>query len=845
MKKKRILIAGAAAAILLCAALLISHLFRLEIVAMDRTDIFSQTSAEDESWKAVTDGDVVIENEHISLTMDSKTTHFTVTEKESGKTYSSVPRTTDGFTPKEEQQSEILLTYYDANGSKMTMNSHENSIAGAFFEVKTDGSAIRVYYSIRKSKQKIFVPTVFSQSTFEALLEKLENGPARRLKGFYTLNEAEERYVLNDSAGEHNYSEITGYMDAAGYTPEDYVKEAEKLGLDSSVSENMPAAFQIPVEYTLTENGFSAAILTDKITADSENYKLTNVDLLPYFGSCGYSERGFMMVPDGSGAIIELAEKGGITYSQGLWGNDLAVESSMKSTVMQNAGLPVFALHNGSEAFFAEVTGAAAVAAINAETFGNEITQSHIYANFNVRAYDSSDMGAVRKQAAFNIYASDYVAEFPKVSYTLFSEAETSYSDMANTYREQLIARGSLGERLPETDQVPVYLDFTGYETTDESFLGISVEGQTLLSTIEEIETALTELEKRGVTGSQVRLRAYANGGVYSRVSNGFKLNRKVGSTKELQALAQSLSEKGGTLYLENNISTVFETGNSFKKMTHAVRSLKKTVVEAIDYDLIARTREEAVNAFYITSPAYYDSLTENFIETLKKESDDISLYGYSWSDFGSKLYSDFHAATPYDRTQAMYAAIEAVQKAKDSFGRIITDGSNSYVLSEAAAVLNIPLRSSAFNSESYAIPFYQMVIHGYVDYSGAPMNTGGDLEGNYLAAVESGANLYYSFYTSREEPLKETQAGTLIYPTYITDSYGMVEEQYKAFTELFAGLRSQIIVSHERVAKQVFVTTYEDGTQITVNYGEAEETVNGRTIPAKGFTIRKGGDGE
>ena len=218
MKKKRILIAGAAAAILLCAALLISHLFRLEIVAMDRTDIFSQTSAEDESWKAVTDGDVVIENEHISLTMDSKTTHFTVTEKKSGKTYSSVPRTTDGFTPKEEQQSEVLLTYYDANGSKMTMNSHENSIAGAFFEVKTDGSAIRVYYSIRKSKQKIFVPTVFSQSTFEGLLEKLENGPGRRLKGFYTWNESEERYVLNNSAGEHNYSEITGYMDAAGYT---------------------------------------------------------------------------------------------------------------------------------------------------------------------------------------------------------------------------------------------------------------------------------------------------------------------------------------------------------------------------------------------------------------------------------------------------------------------------------------------------------------------------------------------------------------------------------------------------------------------------------------------------
>lgn len=846
MKKKKILIAGAAVLLLLCAVPLISYMRRLKIVAADRADIFKQTSAEGGDWKTVTDGDVVIGNEHISLTLDSKTAHFTVLEKVSGKAYRSVPLETEEFTPKVEQQSEVLLTYYDGNSTKMSMNSYENSVAGESFEVKTDGSAIRVYYSIQKSKQRIFVPPVISQKTFEEqILTELESGPKRRLKGFYTLNEAEGRYELNDSAGEHNYSEITGYMDAAGYTPEDYAKEAEELDLDSSAGENMPAGFLIPVEYTLTEKGFSATILTDKITSDSDNYKLTNVELLPWFGSCGSTDSGWLMVPDGSGAIIELAQKGGATYSQGLWGSDLAVESSVKATVMQNAGLPVFALHNGNEAFFAEVTGAAPAATINAETCGNEITQSHIYADFNIRAFDLSDIGAIRKQAVFNIYASDYMAEFPQVSYTLFGEAGTTYSDMANTYREQLVQRGVL-EALPEeNDKTVLYLDFTGYETTDESFLGISVEGQTVLSTIGEIETALKELEARGVSGYQIRLKAYANGGIYSRVSNGFQIDKNVGTIKELQALAQSLTEQGGTLYLENNISTVFTAGNSFKKMTHAVRGLKKTIVKAIDYDLIARTRAEAENKFYLTSPAYYDSLTENFIETLEKESGDLSLYGYSWSDFGSKLYSDFHVAMAYDRTQAVHAATEAVRRAKDSFDRIITDGSNSYVLSETTAVLNIPLRSSFLSCESYSIPFYQMVIHGYVDYAGAPMNTGGDMEGNYLASVESGANLYYSFYTSDEEPLKETQAGTLIYPTYIAASYDKVEEQYKEFDELFAGLRNRIIVAHERAAEQVFVTTYEDGTQIAVNYGKTEETVNGRTVPARGFVMWKGGEEE
>ena len=135
------------------------------------------------------------------------------------------------------------------------------------------------------------------------------------------------------------------------------------------------------------------------------------------------------------------------------------------------------------------------------------------------------------------------------------------------------------------------------------------------------------------------------------------------------------------------------------------------------------------------------------------------------------------------------------------------------------------------------------MVIHGYKHYAGAPINTGGDTERTYLESIESGANLYYSFYTTDKEVLKETRVGTLIYPTYIGASYETIEEQYQTFSELFAGLQTQTIVSHERVADQVFVTTYEDGTKIAVNYNEKAIEVKGQDIPAKGFSTWKGGE--
>lgn len=463
------------------------------------------------------------------------------------------------------------------------------------------------------------------------------------------------------------------------------------------------------------------------------------------------------MVPDGSGAIIEFAEKAGITYSQSVWGNDMAVESSATSVMLQNVGIPVFGHYYGAAAVFAEISGSAAVATVHAEVCGNEIPQNHIFAEFNVLSFDTSDTGGQRRMAVFNIYSQDYVAEFPQVRYTLYDMADVTYSDMAESYRNHLIEDGILKERLEEAGSLPVYIDFTGYETVDESFLGIAVKERLALSTLDDIENVLDELESRGMSDIHLRMKAYSDGGLYGTAPNDFSIDRCVGTTEELDALASRLLKAGGYLYLENNFSTVHTESDSYNAMKHAVRSLKKTVISAFDYDLVSRKDVDAVNKFYLTSPAYYMSLTENFVDDLKKESEDFTLYGYSWSDFGSKLWSDFSKEHSYDRTQTVDTMCNAMAKAEENFASIMTDGSNAYALSAADVLLNIPLSASGLSCESYSIPFYQMVIHGYVDYAGAPLNVGGDMGKNYLASIESGGGLYYSFYTAEDELLKKT----------------------------------------------------------------------------------------
>lgn len=857
MKKHYKILLAATLAVVCAVAVLVYMVSGVKITAVAAAQT-TEASADDSQWTVVTDGSVCLENESLLLQLDCRTTHFTVTHKASGKSYASVPSQAA-----DADSAELLIRYYDSNSAEATMNSYENSVLNPSYEVRTDGkTTVRVNYTIQKSKQRLFVPSVISRDTFEnQVLGNLDAGPQRRLKVFYTLYESaandadtkamkkqypalkkQDLYVLRESVRQASYTEITDYMTDAGYSEEAYAQEAERLELGDSALENQSPGFVVPVEYTLTASGFSARILTDRIVSHAAGYTLTDVSLLPYFGSGQSQEKGWFLVPDGSGAIISWNEKKGSTYAQSIWGTDMAVEASHTATLTQNACLPVFASHDGEKAFFAEISGLPAGAAVQAEVAGDKTAYSRIYAAFRIRDFDSSNAGALMSIASFNIYSATYVSELPQVTYTLFPQAETTYSDMANRYREKLVQEGTLGERLSPQEAVPLYMDFTGYETVDSSFFGIPTKSTAVLSTLTEVDETVQQLHAAGIDNLQVRLKAYAHAGIYHSLADGFSLHSRVGSVKELNALAQRLSAGGGYLYLDNPISTVYTTGSGFRKMTHATRGLKKTVLQGFDYDLVARSSDEAADRFYMISPAFFASLTGNYIDTFNKKMSEAANIGYSWSDYGSKLFSDFNAKHPYDRSQTVAAMDRAATLATDAFGRLITDGGNAYVLGKATALLNVPLGNSALDCESYAVPFYAMVLHGYVDYAGAPMNTGANMDRAYLAGIESGASPYYSCYTAENAVLKKTAAGTLIYPTAVQASLETIKERYAEFNSLFRSLRSQTIVAHERVADNVFVTTYEKGTKIAVNYGSTASEVGGVEVPAGGYAVLEGG---
>lgn len=851
VKKIKICIVVAAAVVVAILALLFTA--GRKITASEKKEVPASVTPEDGGFAPVSGKEVKLENEQVSFVMDTSTTHFSVSDKKSGVTYQSTVNVDPEKEGAKEYLSEVVLDYYDSDSMIHTLYSQNNSVAFEAYEINASEDAVRVYYNIRSRQDSFFVPSVFPKEVFEEqILGRLESGPARRMKLYYRLYNSEnkemlaqypdladqELYIIVEGLTDQDYAEITDYFKELDYTAEDYKKDTETMEIsDEGVGER--TSFLIPVEYKLTENGFTATVLSDQIESGSSSDYLAKVRLLPSFGGVTEQKEGYLLVPDGSGGIITFAEKAGTAYSQQLYGIDYAVDDQLSLQIAQNAVMPVFGMNRGDSGFLAIIEGAAECATVRGQVLGGTNLGTGIYAGFQLLTHDVTDIAAANSGTPFfNLYASEMNYGSPCVRYALLSADHCDYSAMAECYRNYLVEQGILNERVQEGGTV-MYLDYTGYTTEEASFLGIPYEKKMLLSSVEKMTEDVEELYSQGIDSFSVRLKSYSGGGMKNGLVEKFDLTSEVGSAEELGQLAGVLNRQDKTLYLDDPIGRVYQDTafDRFNRLDHGSRRVNKMVVIRGDSDIVLDSLDKKHNDYYLLSPKYYKSLVESFTDSVKKELGKTEEYGYSWSLFGSTLSGDYNMAETITRGQAREMAQEAAGSA-EGFRSIMTDGGNIYVLPYADTILNLPLSDSGLGSVTEAVPFYQMVVHGYVNYAGAAQNTVADPETEWLKTIESGASLYYSCMTEDYTKIKDLSYRQKLYPVSMELCHDTIVEQYQEYESLFSKLASKLIVKHEIPEAGVHLTTYEDGTVVAVNYNSEAVTVNGTTVAAKNYAV-------
>ena len=116
-----------------------------------------------------------------------------------------------------------------------------------------------------------------------------------------------------------------------------------------------------------------------------ESYPIYNIAVLPYFGAAGLDDTGFMVVPEGGGAIIDF-NNGKVTqnyYYANLYGWDMAQE---RKAVVHDTDVyfNTFGMSKNEDSFICILEDGVSYGAIQADISGKTNSYNSVYAVYNV-----------------------------------------------------------------------------------------------------------------------------------------------------------------------------------------------------------------------------------------------------------------------------------------------------------------------------------------------------------------------------------------------------------------------------------------------------------------------------
>jgi hypothetical protein len=357
-----------------------------------------------------------------------------------------------------------------------------------------------------------------------------------------------------------------------------------------------------------------------------------------------------------------------------------------------------------------------------------------------------------------------------------------------------------------------------------------------MLTTHQEAREMLTALLKAGFKNLSVKYAGFLNGGIRQKVLTTAALLPDLGSEADLKSLAAYCAENNMDLYLDGVTQFAYDSGplDGFIAFRDAAKFTTREEVELREYSPIWYGTDPLDTPCYLVKPA----LALEYTRTLAEAAGKYGAQGVSFRDTGFLLSSDFNPKEPVTRDGNITFAQSALKAVKAGGQKTLINAGNEYAVAYADLVSNMDLSGAPYSILDAYVPFYQMALHGYVCYTGEPLNMAGDFEEELLKSAETGAGLSFAFIKAEASMLSDT-----LYTEYYGASFSQWFERakfiYQKYDAELGGLFDQIIVGHERLDNQVTVTTYQDGTKVYVNYGRQQAVVDGVVLAPRSYKAK------
>lgn len=655
---------------------------------------------------------------------------------------------------------------------------------------------------------------------------------------------------------------LVEHFKGAGYTPEDAQIDHEMVGISPPWPDLRN--FKISVEYVLDGADLVARIPSGSVTYPVEvydpkvervmSYPLTSISLLPYFGAANTNSEGYILVPEGPGALVYLnnGKTTVETYGRRVYGRDYSTMpvTEYATTLKGQIHLPVYGLKNGDNAFLAIIEDGDALAQIAAVVAGMRDSYNRVWATFdfipsarvNLQSDDSHEALRHLRQLAMMMYQSRSYLGDVTVRYCFLSGEDADYSGMAGRYREYLVDGYNLS-RIETSEGLPLVLEIIGSFDMTKPVFGFPVNSAQAATTYEQADEIVMDLLNSGIDDILVRYRGWLKGGLNHVYPDRMVIERQVGSVAGLRQFLASAGRERVEVFPDVGFLLVHRNSlfDGFVTYRDAARFLSRKSGYIAEHSL-ASHQVDAGTEKPILSPRRLPSLIESFM----KDYSQLDVGGIALTYMGQQLNSDFRVNPEelVDRQQAKKIVTDQARLMADLGLDVMVTGGNAYMLPYTKYVVNAPMYSVGIALLDSQVPFYHMAVSGHIVRAGAPANLS-DITGEQylLRMLETGCAPYFVVTYSPSSDMKNTRHDYL-YATTFAGIRDNILGLYNEVAGISGNLWSQKIIDHEVVMPEVFRTTYEDGTTIIVNYRATPVEVNGVSVLAEDYLVIAGGVG-
>jgi len=799
---------------------------------------------------------IILENDSLKMTMDPTTTQFEILVKSSGKVWKSNPENAanDSAALPEEKaklQSTLVMSYNTEVGLETTYNTHAYSINNGIYEIESGDDYITVYYSLGEVQKEFTIPPVCTKADFEKWTKDMAKEDINLVQQYYKkydINKLKKKdnkeellanypiladeviYVLRDTTKDNVKKTMEGCFASVGYSYEDYLADKE---LDQSSASNDKPIFNITMTYKLDGDDLLVEVPLSEMEYKSE-YPIYTLTPLPFFGAGDKMQEGYMLVPEGGGAIINF-NNGKVSqnsYYANIYGWDMCL--SRKAVVHNTrATYEVFGISDTNDSFICMLEGGKSYAAVTADISGKTNSYNYVNAVYSICQREQYDVGDIANSEIYK-YIETLPDETLSQRYSFVDSG--SYVDMAKDYANILHEKYGKYLALNSDASTPVSVEIVGAVDKVKQILGVPVSKPLKLTTYKEAEEMITELHDEGMDNLSIKLTGWCNGGVAQKLLKSTRTINVLGSKKDVQNLSNTAKNLGVNLYLNGVTQYEYKSNiiHGFFSYRDAAKFISKERAELYQYSAITYAAREGAESYYLLHTDLAQKMSDNLVAATNKYGT-----GVCFEDDGKDLSADYYKKKTYSREQVLKLQEERFKSINDSGQNLMVNMGNDYAVPYTSIVTNMDLRGNDYTILDECIPFYQLAIHGYVNYTSDPINISGNDVETVLNCAEYGAGLNFTLMKESSFALQKT-----LYTEYYGSDYSAWHDRminiYNRYNSELGHTFNQEMTNHINISDTLSCTTYADGTKVYVNYDYAEVEIDGFTVPARDYLVTK-----